>query len=52
MISFRRTSWLKLADKKGLPKISKLEKRLPCKNDVHKMGAEADDEILFTKMLV
>jgi alkylated DNA nucleotide flippase Atl1 len=45
----RRKSWQeKLADKKGLPKILKLEKRFPCYNAVHKMGAEAGDEVVLS----
>lgn len=44
----RRKSWQeKLADKKGLPKVLKLEKRFPCYNAVHKMGAEAGDRIVL-----
>lgn len=37
----------KLADKKDLPKILKLEKNFPCYNAVHKMGAEAGDSIVL-----
>ncbi len=37
----------KLADKKGLPKILKLEKKFPCYNAVHKMGAEAGDDVVL-----
>jgi alkylated DNA nucleotide flippase Atl1 len=45
---YRRKSWQeKLADKKGLPKILKLEKRFPCYNAVHKMGAEVGDEVVL-----
>ena len=44
----RRKTWMeKLADKKDLPKILKLEKRFPCYNAVHKMGAEIGDEIIL-----
>jgi hypothetical protein len=44
----RKKSWQeKLADKKGLPKILKLEKRFPCYNAVHKMGAEVGDEVIL-----
>jgi len=46
--SYRRKSWQeKLADKKGLPKILKLEERFPCYNAVHKMGAEAGDTVVL-----
>ncbi len=39
MMNYERKSWQdKLTDKKNLPKILKLEKRLPCYNAVHKMG--------------
>jgi alkylated DNA nucleotide flippase Atl1 len=47
-MSHRKKSWQeKLADKKELPKTLKLEKRFPCYNAVHKMGAEAGDEIVL-----
>jgi len=45
---YRRKSWQeKLADKQGLPKTLKLEKRFPCYNAVHKMGAEVGDEVVL-----
>jgi hypothetical protein len=37
----------KLADKENLPKILHLEKRFPCYNAVHKMGAEAGDRVVL-----
>ena len=37
----------KMADKTGTPKILKLEKRFPCDNAVHKMGAEVGDEVVL-----
>lgn len=41
-------SWQeKMADKKGVPKILKLEKGFPCYNAVHKMGAEAGDDVVL-----
>jgi len=44
----KKKSWQeKLADKKGYPKILKLEKRFPCYNTVHKMGAEAGDRVVL-----
>ncbi|HVP40950.1 MAG TPA: MGMT family protein [Candidatus Krumholzibacteriaceae bacterium] len=47
-MSSRRKSWQKkLGDKKGLPKILKLEERFPCYNAVHKMGAKAGDEVVL-----
>jgi len=36
-----------MADKKNLPKILKLEKGFPCYNAVHKMGADAGDEVVL-----
>ena len=45
---YRRKSWQeKLADKKGFPKILRLEKRFPCYKAVHKMGAEVGDEVVL-----
>jgi hypothetical protein len=47
-MSSRRKSWQeKLGDKKGLPKKLKLEKKFPCYNAVHKMGAEVGNEIVL-----
>jgi alkylated DNA nucleotide flippase Atl1 len=47
-LSYRKKSWQeKLAHKKGLPKVLRLEKRFPCYNAVHKMGAEAGDEVVL-----
>ena len=47
-MGYRRKSWQeKLVDKKGLPKILKLEERFPCYNAVHKMGAEVCDEVVL-----
>ena len=37
----------KLEDKASMPKVLKLEKRFPCYNAVHKMGAEVGDEIVL-----
>jgi len=37
----------KLEDKKHFPKIVKLEKRFPCYNAVHKMWAEAGDDVVL-----
>ncbi|MDI6805272.1 MAG: hypothetical protein QMD20_01255 [Candidatus Bathyarchaeia archaeon] len=36
-----------MADKKGSPKVLRLEKRFPCYNAVHKMGAEVGDEVVL-----
>ncbi|MGQ9641158.1 MAG: hypothetical protein ACUVUF_03415 [Candidatus Bathycorpusculaceae bacterium] len=47
-MSYRRKSWQeKLTDKKGLPKILKLERSFPCYNAVHKMGADVGDEVVL-----
>jgi hypothetical protein len=35
----------KLKDKPSFPKVLRLEKRVPCYNAVHKMGAQVGDEI-------
>lgn len=44
----RKKTWAeKLADKDGLPKRLNLEKRFPCCNAVHKMGADVGDEIVL-----
>jgi len=48
IVTSRRKSWQeKLEDKKGYPKILKLEKRFPCYNAVHRMGAEIGDEVVL-----
>ena len=47
-MDYRRKSWQeKLEDKEGYPKILKLEKRFPCYNAVHKMGAQIGDEVVL-----
>lgn len=43
----KKTWGEKLADKPNLPKILRLEKRFPCYNAVHKMGAEAGDPVVL-----
>jgi len=43
----KKTWQEKLADKDSFPKVLKLEKGFPCYNAVHKMGAEAGDEIVL-----
>jgi alkylated DNA nucleotide flippase Atl1 len=43
-----KKSWQdKLKDKDNLPKVLKLEKGFPCYNAVHKMGAEAGDDVVL-----
>jgi 6-O-methylguanine DNA methyltransferase, DNA binding domain len=47
-MSYRKKTWQeKLENKKGYPKVLKLEKRFPCYNAVHKMGAEEGDDIVL-----
>jgi alkylated DNA nucleotide flippase Atl1 len=43
----KKTWQQKLEDKGSLPKVLKLEKGFPCYNAVHKMGAEAGDDIVL-----
>jgi alkylated DNA nucleotide flippase Atl1 len=47
MTSKKKTWQEKLADKNNLPKVLILEKRFPCYNAVHKMGADEGDEIVL-----
>jgi alkylated DNA nucleotide flippase Atl1 len=43
-----RKSWQdKIADRQGLPKVLTLEKRLPCYNAVHRMGANEGDRVVL-----
>jgi alkylated DNA nucleotide flippase Atl1 len=43
-----KKTWVeKLEDKENLPKVLKLEKRFPCYNAVHKMGANAGDPVVL-----
>jgi alkylated DNA nucleotide flippase Atl1 len=47
-MGYKKKSWQeKLADKKNLPKILKLQKRFPCYNAVHKMGAKAGEDVVL-----
>ena len=47
-MGYKKKSWQdKLADKKNLPKILKLEEKFPCYNAVHKMGANAGDDVVL-----
>jgi len=43
----KKTWQEKLTDKASLPKVLRLEKRFPCYNAVHKMGAEVGDEVVL-----
>ena len=43
----RKTWQEKMADKENFPKILKLEKRFPCYNAVHKMGANEGDDVVL-----
>ena len=43
-----KKSWQeKLSNKKGLPKVLRLEKRFPCYNAVHRMGANVGDDVVL-----
>ena len=43
-----KKTWIqKLEDKKSLPKVLKMEKRFPCYNALHKMGADVGDNIIL-----
>ena len=47
-LRYKRKTWQeKLAGKKDLPKILKLEERFPCYKAVRKMGAEVGDEVVL-----
>ncbi len=47
-MAYKKKTWQeKLADKKNLPKILKLQKSFPCYNAVHKMGAEVGDDVVL-----
>ena len=43
----KKTWQEKLKDKTTLPEVHKLEKRFPCYNAVHKMGAEVGDDVIL-----
>jgi len=47
MTSRKKTWREKLADKEGLPKVLKLERRLPCFNTLHKMGVEVGEDVVL-----
>jgi len=43
-----KKNWIqKLEDHKGFPKVLRLEKRFPCYNAVHKMGANEGDPVVL-----
>jgi alkylated DNA nucleotide flippase Atl1 len=47
-MAYKKKTWQeKLADKKGLPKVLKLQKKFPCYNAVHKMGANVGDDVVL-----
>jgi hypothetical protein len=47
-MSYRKKTWEeKLVDKKGYPKVLKLEEGFPCFRALHKMGAEAGDDVVL-----
>lgn len=43
----KKTWQEKLKDKTNFPDVHKLEKRFPCYNAVHKMGAEVGDDVIL-----
>jgi hypothetical protein len=47
MTSRRKTWREKLADKEGLPKVLKLERRFPCFNALHKMGVAIGEDVVL-----
>ena len=47
-MGYKRKSWQeKLSSKNNLPKVLKLQKKFPCYNAVHKMGAEVGDDVVL-----
>jgi hypothetical protein len=45
---YKKKSWQeKLADKNNLPKVLKLQRKFPCYNAVHKMGADVGDDVVL-----
>jgi alkylated DNA nucleotide flippase Atl1 len=47
-MGYKRKSWQeKLVNKNNLPKVLKLQKKFPCYNAVHKMGADVGDNVVL-----
>jgi alkylated DNA nucleotide flippase Atl1 len=47
-MTYKKKTWQeKLVNKKGYPKVMKLETRFPCYNALHKMGADAGDDVVL-----
>jgi len=47
-MTYKKKTWQqKLADKKGLPKVLKLQKNFPCYNAVHLMGVEEGEDVVL-----
>ena len=47
-MTYHKKSWQeKLEDKKGLPKVVKLQKTFPCYHAVHKMGTDEGDRVVM-----
>jgi alkylated DNA nucleotide flippase Atl1 len=47
-MGYKRKSWQeKLVNKNNLPKVLKLQKKFPCYNAVHKMGAHVGDDVVL-----
>jgi alkylated DNA nucleotide flippase Atl1 len=47
-MGYKKKSWQeKLADKNNLPKVLKLQKKFPCYNATHRMGADVGDDVVL-----
>ena len=47
-MGYKKKSWQeKLVDKNNLPKMLKLQKKFPCYNATHRMGADVGDDIVL-----
>jgi len=47
-MGYKKKSWQeKLANKNNLPKVLKLQKKFPCYNAIHKMGADVGDDVVL-----
>lgn len=46
----KKTWQEKMSDKKGTPKILKLERGFPCFNALHKMGVEAGEDVVLVNL--
>lgn len=47
-MTYKKKSWQeKLVDKNNYPKVLRLQEKFPCYNAVHKMGANAGDDVVL-----